>query len=466
MIHILTISEDQFQEIDSCANELYLFWESDVIPVFLEEAKSYIEGKPKDQVLKRARYLLAHDMAYCYNGLGVGLDFAKPESVALLFIIGSISGKTFAYDELDARFLLVQSQASTFSPVYDELLKNSFLKKNIEIASGAALLMKRPELLSKYVILLYRFTSLIAKIDGEVTSKEVEWLNTIMSWKSFGKEGGNEFQTRAGINENVSAVDQLFELIGLESVKQQVLTLRNYITIQKVRENKGLKSANVSYHCVFLGNPGTGKTTVARIVAQIYKELGVLKSGHLVETDRSGLVAEYVGQTAVKTNKIIDSALDGVLFIDEAYSLVDGGNADYGKEAIATLVKRMEDDRDRLVVILAGYKEEMGRFLNSNSGLQSRFSRIIDFPDYSAEELCQIFESNCKKFDYTMSASCSEKLSALLNDAVVNKDKGFGNARFVRNLFEKTIENQANRLSKQGSLNKEILSRIEKEDLI
>ncbi len=261
------------------------------------------------------------------------------------------------------------------------------------------------------------------------------------------------------------SIDDLDGLIGLNSVKEEVKTLRNYIIIQQEREKKGLKTTPISYHCVFTGNPGTGKTTVARIVADVYRSLGVLKKGHLVETDRSGLVADYVGQTATKTNKIIDRALDGVLFIDEAYSLATGGDNDYGKEAIATLLKRMEDNRDRLVVILAGYSDEMKQFIDSNPGLQSRFNRYIHFPDYNADELFQIFEANCKRNDYVMTDEAKTVLKSLLEKAVAEKDKNFGNARFVRNLFEKTLERQANRLSKQENLSKEMLTEITIEDL-
>ena len=192
---------------------------------------------------------------------------------------------------------------------------------------------------------------------------------------------------------------ELDDLIGLNSVKKEVRSLANFVKLQKQREAQGLKTAKVSYHLVFYGSPGTGKTTVARIVGRIYKDLGVLKKGHTVETDRAGLCGEYVGKTGPKTDTVISKALDGVLFIDEAYSLVPEGGAgnDYGQEAISTILKRMEDYRDRLVVIVAGYKDEMQRFIDSNPGLQSRFNRYIDFPDYSGTELVEIFKMYMKK---------------------------------------------------------------------
>ena len=260
-------------------------------------------------------------------------------------------------------------------------------------------------------------------------------------------------------------IDDLNSLIGLSSVKADISNLSNLVKIQKMRESRGMKTSEFSYHCIFTGNPGTGKTTVARIVADIYKQLGVLKKGHLIETDRSGLVGEYVGQTALKTNAIIDKALDGVLFIDEAYSLALGGQNDYGKEAIATLLKRMEDDRDRLVVILAGYTKEMSEFINSNSGLQSRFNRYIYFPDYSSDELLDIFRFITKKNDCIASDEAIAKIKEYIEEIVAHKDQNFGNARFVRNLFEKIITQQANRLTLETDISNEMLSRIEAVDV-
>ena len=260
---------------------------------------------------------------------------------------------------------------------------------------------------------------------------------------------------------------ELDDLIGLGSVKTEVRSLANFVKLQKEREAKGLKTAKVSYHLVFYGSPGTGKTTVARIVGRIYKDLGVLKKGHTVETDRAGLCGQYVGQTGPKTDSVIAKALDGVLFIDEAYSLVpEGGSGnDYGQEAISTILKRMEDYRDRLVVIVAGYKDEMQRFIDSNPGLQSRFNRYIDFPDYTGGELTDIFKMYMKKNQYTMSKETESWLKERFNYAVAHKDRNFGNARYARNVFEKSIQAQANRLAGENNLDKDKLTELTIEDL-
>lgn len=292
-----------------------------------------------------------------------------------------------------------------------------------------------------------------------------ELINELLSAPMQGAVNDSRGIQQAGAaKDGVDNLAELKSLIGLERVKQDVDSLRNLIKIQAMREQQGLPNTSVSYHCVFSGNPGTGKTTVARIVAGIYKELGILKKGHLVEVDRSKLVAEYVGQTAPKTNKVIDEALDGVLFIDEAYSLV-GEGSDYGSEAIATLLKRMEDDRDRLVVILAGYTDEIKDFIDSNPGLQSRFNRYIQFDDYSAEELTEIFKRNLRKSRYKIKRDAFEELQDVIERAVALRDKNFGNARYVRNLFEKVVQNQANRLSRMDSIDNDELSIITRDDI-
>ena len=320
------------------------------------------------------------------------------------------------------------------------------------------------ELSKKYMVMLYRFASVVAKADGKISEEEENWLSRLLAMTEAEKDGDTE-QPELRISQGSSnPIEELESLIGLTSVKKDVVSLANFIKMKKMREEKGLKSPNISYHCVFSGNPGTGKTTVARILANIFKELGILKSGHLVETDRSGLVAEYVGQTALKTNKIIDSALDGVLFVDEAYTLV-GGQNDYGKEAIATLLKRMEDDRERLIVILAGYSKEMEDFINSNPGLRSRFNRYILFPDYTSSELFDIFQLNAAKNEYVINEEANQYLRKKLDIVVQNKQKDFGNARYIRNYFELAIEHQANRLASELNLSPEKLCELTLDDI-
>lgn len=285
-----------------------------------------------------------------------------------------------------------------------------------------------------------------------------------LSREQTGRSNTNEHL--APQNNKEDHMKELNEMIGLSRVKEEVASLRNFVLVQEQRKRQGLKSNNVSYHCVFSGNPGTGKTTVARIVAGIYKDLGILKKGHLVEVQRSDLVAEYVGQTATKTNAKIDEALDGVLFIDEAYTLAEGGQGDFGQEAINTLLKRMEDDRNRLVVILAGYSNEIQHFIDSNPGLQSRFNRYIHFEDYSYEELLRIFIFNLSKNDFKITRDAFNAIGSIIREQIANKDSKFGNARYIRNMFETVIMKQANRLAScKKNPSKEDLMLITLEDI-
>ncbi|MCI5500626.1 MAG: AAA family ATPase [Lachnospiraceae bacterium] len=242
-------------------------------------------------------------------------------------------------------------------------------------------------------------------------------------------------------------MDELNSLVGLKEVKEEVQSLINLIKIRKLREKMDMPTMEMTYHMVFTGSPGTGKTTVARIVGKIYKELGILSDGKMIETDRSGLVAGYVGQTAIKVHEIVEEAIGGVLFIDEAYSLVNPNVPnDFGTEAVDTLVKLMEDHRDNLVIIVAGYTEEMKTFLKSNSGLISRFNKFIDFPDYSREELVDIMDKMAEKTGLTIESDARSKVMDVLNSMSDNELNNFGNARGIRNLFEKLVTNQANRL--------------------
>jgi stage V sporulation protein K len=260
---------------------------------------------------------------------------------------------------------------------------------------------------------------------------------------------------------------ELSSLVGLQQVKQDVTELANYIKVQQMRQTRGMKTPIVSLPMVFHGNPGTGKTTVARLLSKIYNALGVVSKGQLIETDRSGLVAGYVGQTALKVKSVAEKALGGILFIDEAYALKRGEDQqDFGNEAIETLLKFMEDNRRDLVVIVAGYPAEMKRFLDANPGLQSRFNKCLTFTDYPPEELMEIFVRFCAESDYELSETAHAGLMSFFRSAYKNRDFKFGNARLVRNIFEKTTINLANRVVQDLHGDRSTLELIQYSDII
>ena len=432
------------------------------------------------------------DVAFLSAKLGHEVSFDTFESCGFVTLLLKL--RTNAPENTDWNRLVFQAFVDRIMDM-DSLLDN--LQKNhaqIE-ATGEIFLFASifselsPDATQKYMRLMYDFSAALANIDRKLTPQEVQWLQHlerfIGNYHLFARRAGYVKCTTRQVNyknplndmvvKNRSKIEpdnfvssdvitRLNELIGLSSVKKEVITFRNFIKIQKERKKKGFSVPPTSYHLVFSGNPGTGKTTIARIMAEIFRDMGVLAKGHLVETSRADLVAGYMGQTAIKTNKVIDSALDGVLFIDEAYTLSKNAENDYGQEAIDTLLKRMEDDRNRLVVIIAGYTNEIKNFVNSNPGLSSRFNRYIEFPDYTEDELAEIFKTLLSKYDYKMDYNAEVAMKRCIAAAVKNKDSRFGNGRYVRNLFEKVIEKQANRLAALSDLGKADVSKINATD--
>jgi len=299
---------------------------------------------------------------------------------------------------------------------------------------------------------------------GSESSTEKE-LNAIIDefYRKEGMKNPENEETAPFKPEEIRA--EIEKLVGLSNVKEDIEALMDFVKIQKLRKEHGLSGSSISLHTAFLGNPGTGKTTVARLMGEYFRALGVLKKGHIVEVTRADLVAEFVGGTAVKTNKVIDRALDGILFIDEAYSLAEGGDNDFGKEAINILVDRMEKERDRLAVFLAGYTDRMETFLKSNPGLSSRVPRKFYFKDYTGAELLQIFEMQLEKNQYAMDDECLKKMELYFNYLYDTRDEHFGNGRVVRNTLEKLIKAQSDRLAEEENVTYEMLKTITIEDI-
>ncbi len=287
--------------------------------------------------------------------------------------------------------------------------------------------------LTNYTLMLENYLKQLSLYSSDITASQTSPVN-----KQPAEEKDETLE---------ALMEELNSLTGLDNVKQDINNLVNLLKVKKMREERGMKQPSISLHLVFSGNPGTGKTTVARLLAKIYKKLGVLKTGQLIEVDRSGLVEGYVGQTAAKTKKVIESALGGVLFIDEAYTLTENkGDNDFGQEAVDTLLKEMEDNRNNLVVIVAGYTDLMENFVESNPGLKSRFNKYIFFADYTGDQLFEIFMGMCRAQDYIPDEEGAAYAKKYLTDRAKQHDENFANAREVRNYIERAISRQASRI--------------------
>jgi stage V sporulation protein K len=436
-------------------------------------------GKPVGE--HTAYILIISDIGYIAKRLEIELDSSKstPELILILSFITYLINVTHHIKGLQGNDTSTKQKLINY---YDEI-QNSDFEKGLLIKVISDIDEDSTKL---YTNFLLEFAQAIVSADKDLTSKEIEeisFLSKELSENRFG-QGDNDDQRPADkaeiqksgkpngtkSKENTESLPNILEELdgftGMEGIKKDVRTLINVLRIQKQRESQGLAVVKPSLHMVFTGPPGTGKTTVARIIGKIFKSLGVLEKGHMIETDRSGLVAGYLGQTAIKVDSVVNEAKDGVLFIDEAYTLsqIDGQDS-FGQEAIDTLLKRMEDMRECLVVIVAGYEEEMQRFIESNPGFKSRFNRYINFVDYTADELIEIFKTLVKKNHYIASDALISKLHAEFHKNYMKRDRTFGNGRYVRNVFEKTIENQSNRLAAiEGELTNEDLQLLTGDD--
>ncbi|WP_370424534.1 AAA family ATPase [Tenacibaculum dicentrarchi] len=434
-----------------------------------------IVTKTDDAVKFTAEHIILQDIIKVFNKVcNLTSEENKVATLRIKFLLA------FLFEKLQGNDIISSLSIARIN----EFVASDSFDKNIEIIKKATLFdlgdtykneflfplilkrLKNPHF-SNSAAFLYRIASLIVKADGTVSEEEQEILKKINDKLQHPKEklqGVKEVE----IDENETleeVLEELNQLVGLDNIKGAIAELSNFLKVQKLRESEGLKSVNNSLHSVFMGPPGTGKTTVARLISKIYKHLGYLEKGHLIETDRSGMVAGYVGQTALKVEEIVTASLNGVLFIDEAYALAKDAKKDFGNEAIEVLLKKMEDHRKELVVIVAGYPDEMKSFINSNPGLQSRFNRYFTFDHYKPTELVAIFELFCKKNDFVLASDAKEKLLFIFEKLYEKKDKNFGNARVARNLFEKIIEYQANRIIAIAPITKELLITIVEQDI-
>lgn len=389
-----------------------------------------------------------------YDGLGVALSMMYLSSREKVVQLISKIKKDSAEGVINLAGELLSSTSKSERSVS---VKNFNLKSLLHLDADDFNMLRK---------VFYEFSELMVKADGTVSDQEAQALKAISKKLFVSKFDDTQASRPANKIPLDSILAELNGLVGMENIKGDIKSLINVIKVNQLRKKEGLPEQRLSMHSVFIGPPGTGKTTIARMMADIYFSLNVLNENNFVEVDRAGLVAGYVGQTAIKTDDVISSAMNGVLFIDEAYTLArKNSEGDFGQEAIDILLKRMEDSRDKLVVIVAGYEDEMMAFLNSNPGLASRFNRVFNFADYRPSQLMEIYTKIADTSGFVLSGDVSNKLMELFGTLYTQKNSRFGNARLVRNVFEKTFERHANRTASIIPITRTILTTFLVEDI-
>lgn len=432
--------------------------------LFIQKINQQVISNNPNGLLFKAEHFFLSDCIEMYN-LCLGKENDKAR-FTLAYYYDALRNASFA-DEKEVKSLNALVATENFKKHISKIRnENSLLwsESNDKKYFIPSVLLEIND--SKYEWILDRYQNFL-EYSYELKFKEKQDFGVFIGLKSNDKKNENSDVTAISDNDSLEIVlQELEQLIGLEEVKKDVYELVNLLEIQKKRSSQGLKNIEITLHTVFLGPPGTGKTSVARLLGRIFKHLGFLSKGQMYETDREGMVAGYVGQTASKVDKVVEESLGGVLFIDEAYALTQNalGN-DYGSEAVNTLLKRMEDHRTDLAVVVAGYTEQMKDFVESNPGLRSRFNRFFRFDHFTPEQLFLIFENFCKNSDFIIDADANEKLVDTFELLYSKKDENFGNARVVRNLFEKCVQNQANRIVNLPLLNQEILKTFTEADI-